>query len=166
MLRWRPVGKFCQLYDVISMSFVFVGRNKSNSDMATVVGKRETGRLYPCTVSFCTTYRSLLEADHDVFRVMSSIRHNRRSVAAAQSNSTGMDLRSAHLPSNLDLMHLMVDTVSAAAISSRLTSVMSTFPLPAVRRHDMRKNITRDIHYTCHRRALANNTPLLWLVQK
>jgi hypothetical protein len=116
--------------------------NKSNSDMATVVGKRETGRLYPCTLSFCTTYRSLLEADHDVFRVMSSIRYNRRSVAAAQSNSTGMDLRSAHLPSNLDLMHLMVDTISAAAISSRLTSVMSKFPLPAVRRHDMRKNIT------------------------
>ena len=29
-------------YDVISVSYVFVGRNKSNSDTATVVGKRET----------------------------------------------------------------------------------------------------------------------------
>ena len=75
-----------------------------------------------------------------MFDVQSHVKHpGKPSVATAQSNSTGMDLRSLPFPSNFDLMHLMVDTVSATAvISVRLTSVMSTFPLPAVRRHDKR----------------------------
>jgi hypothetical protein len=95
------------LYDVINMSF---GRIKSKSDTAD-----DFLMIFYCTISYqyCSYCRvgssseactAIIRNDEicSMFGVMSSIRHHRRSVARAQSNSTGIDVHSTYLPNRFD----------------------------------------------------------------